>query len=58
MRQPLRHLNFEATCEEFCAHARDAIASVLPYRMTAVLTEVQLLPTSSVHLLGPLPSAQ
>ncbi|MBX3660392.1 MAG: hypothetical protein KF740_18295 [Ramlibacter sp.] len=52
MPQPLSYLLFDATDEESGACAFDAMASVLPDRLPALLAEVQAVLTWATHLFG------
>lgn len=57
MPQPLKYLLFDATDEESGACAFDAMASVLPDRLPALLAEVQAVLAWAAHLFGPPSSA-
>ncbi len=53
MSQRLSYLLFDATDEESGACAFDAMASVLPDRLPALLAEVQAVLAWATHLFGP-----
>ena len=53
MPQSLSYLLFDATDEESGACAFDAMASVLPDRLPALLAEVQAVLAWATHLFGP-----
>lgn len=57
MPQPLSFLLFDATDEESGACAFDAMASVLPDRLPALLAEAQAVLAWATHLFGPPSSA-
>lgn len=53
MPQPLSYLLFDVTDEESGASAFDAMASVLPEHIPALLAEVQAVLAWATHLFGP-----
>ncbi|MCW5652020.1 MAG: hypothetical protein KIS62_19920 [Ramlibacter sp.] len=53
MPQPLNYLLFDTTDEESGACAFDAMASVTPDRLPALLAEVQAVLAWATHLFGP-----
>jgi len=57
MPQPLSYLLFDTTDEESGACAFDAMASVLPDHLPALLAEVQAVLAWAAHLFGPPSSA-